>query len=111
MKTINLNEKPECYGSYSLKYNSCITCNDNDSCENFKIEGLNKHNMKKMFNDNEYNLLRLSNKDLAQILRFTLHPHTLEKLSISVLTAIADFNGYYPLQTNKIAENFKGEKL
>ena len=107
-KTENMDNFPNCYGSYSLKYGGCQICLNADQCENFKIDGLNKHKIKKMFSDNEYNLLRLSNKDLAKILRYTLHPHTLEKLSIAVLRAIADFDGYYPLLTVEIAKQFKG---
>ena len=51
-------------------------------------------------------ICKVSKKELAYVLRYTLHPYYLETLGISTLEAIADFNGYYPLQLNEIAKDY-----
>ena len=51
-------------------------------------------------------ICKVSKKELAYVLRYTLHPHYLEALGVATLSAIADFNGYYPLQLNEIAKDF-----
>ena len=56
--------------------------------------------------DFEKYICKLSKKELAYVLRHTLHPHYLETLGIATLTAIADFNGYYPLQLNELAKDY-----
>jgi len=51
-------------------------------------------------------MCRVTKKELAYVLRYTLHPYYLETLGISTLEAIADFNGYFPLQLNEIAKDY-----
>jgi len=73
----------------------------------FKEDMENKHKFEEIVKDIERVIFNLSKKQIAHILRYNLHPHYLETLAITVLMSIADFNGYYPLQVNEIAKDYK----
>ena len=58
----------------------------------------------------EYEYFKVNKTDFARLIRYNIHPYHMEKIAIAFLTAIADFEGYYPLLLNDIAKTFKHHK-
>ena len=105
---MNLDNYPGCYGYFKISgATNCLNCEYGDQCERFKIGGQNKHTVTELIKKLEENYWKINKNDMARVLRFNMHPHHLEQLTIAFLKAIADFDGYYPLLVNDIAKRFK----
>ena len=75
--------------------------------ENYYKNENKKLEVEKLLKTLESEYFKIDKKQFTKLIRKNIHPYHMEKIAIAFLTAIADFDKYFPLLLNEIADQFK----